>query len=332
MSGEKLLFLPNDVHNWMFTNCLGVPMMQRAARQLMLFSQYTPFKGRGGYTAETFAQQGVTCPFPQATEEARRVDDFFDFFGKQDVRAALLDRDVLDFGSGFGGRTVEYGRIGARQVFGIEPFQSMIDKSTDYARQHDVGNVEFRLCTQSEIPLQSNSVDVVLSYDVLEHVRDPRQSMREIRRVLRPGGMAYLVFPVYFGALSHHLDYVSILPGLHWFFSPQTLIAAANSIIEVDRKYGVSLQPAPERSFDGTRFVLPQLNGLGGEHLSELFQDFSVVQLHRHGLFRRRKPRGQCMAAFSHRGVPTRLQDAVTSSVSCVIQKTQEGQQCAHSR
>lgn len=42
----------------------------------------------------------------------------------------------------------------------------------------------------SAIPLDNESIDAVLSFAVLEHVRSPKQAVREIHRVLRPGGLA----------------------------------------------------------------------------------------------------------------------------------------------
>jgi SAM-dependent methyltransferase len=46
-----------------------------------------------------------------------------------------------------------------------------------------------------QIPLASESVDAVLIQAVLEHVLDPAQVVREIRRVLRPGGLVYAETP-----------------------------------------------------------------------------------------------------------------------------------------
>ena len=43
----------------------------------------------------------------------------------------------------------------------------------------------------SAIPLGDASVDAVLSFAVLEHVRNPEKAVREIFRVLRPGGVAF---------------------------------------------------------------------------------------------------------------------------------------------
>jgi SAM-dependent methyltransferase len=43
-----------------------------------------------------------------------------------------------------------------------------------------------------DLPFENGSFDTVLSCGVLEHVPDPAGSLREIRRILRPGGMFYV--------------------------------------------------------------------------------------------------------------------------------------------
>lgn len=47
------------------------------------------------------------------------------------------------------------------------------------------------------IPFEENKFDVVLCNHVLEHVRDDLRAMREIRRVLKPGGFAILQVPFF---------------------------------------------------------------------------------------------------------------------------------------
>lgn len=48
-----------------------------------------------------------------------------------------------------------------------------------------------------QIPFEENHFDVVLCNHVLEHVRDDIQAMREINRVLKPGGFAILQIPFF---------------------------------------------------------------------------------------------------------------------------------------
>lgn len=46
------------------------------------------------------------------------------------------------------------------------------------------------------LPLSDASYDVVIANHVLEHIDDDRQAIREIYRVLRPGGTALLTTPI----------------------------------------------------------------------------------------------------------------------------------------
>lgn len=48
-----------------------------------------------------------------------------------------------------------------------------------------------------QIPFEENRFDIVLCNHVLEHVRDDIQAMREIHRVLKPGGFAILQIPFF---------------------------------------------------------------------------------------------------------------------------------------
>jgi SAM-dependent methyltransferase len=285
-----------------------------------LLSQRTPLRGAGGYSAEALRIQGNARPFPQAERESDLFDDFFGYFERHDLREMLRGRRVLDFGSGYGGRTVDYRRkAGAEYVCGVEPFENMVESSRQYAAQLGEQQVEFLQCGDLTVPLPDASFDIVVSYDVLEHVKDPRASVAEIWRVLRPGGYAYVVFPVYFGAASHHLDYVVRFPALHLLFSPQTLVRAVNSVLAERPEFGTAQQPEPQASFDDRRFVLPTLNGLSGDHLPRLFQRFEVLDLTRHALLRRYPVVGWFSRAIVASPVPARLRDVFTVSVSCVL-------------
>jgi len=42
------------------------------------------------------------------------------------------------------------------------------------------------------------------AYHFLEHVRDPRRMLREMQRVLKPGGVVNICVPHYSGSMAHH--------------------------------------------------------------------------------------------------------------------------------
>jgi SAM-dependent methyltransferase len=287
------------------------------ARWVILKAQRTRYKGGVGYRGDMNKPAGPQ--FPQAATESADFESYFRFFPDYLVKETLRDLDILDFGSGYGGRTVEYKLCGAKRVCGVEPFGNVIELSRQYARSRGI-DVEFRTCGHTTIPYPDNSFDVVISYDVLEHVQDPRLSLQEIRRVLRPGGLSFNVFPVYFGAKAHHLDYMVAVPGLHWFFSARTLVNAVNSVLEERPDFGIARQPRPKRSFDGAREVLPGLNGLSGWHLNEVIEGFECIRMERHHL-NWWDPDSRFSSAIAQSRLPTIVRDVATSSISLVLRK-----------
>lgn len=261
-------------------------------------SQSTPFRGRGGYgvAAEQLRSDEPEIRFAQAFTEASVIDRFYSHY--PDLPAALKDKTVLDFGCGYGGKTVEFGKH-AKAVAGIEPFDNVVELAEAYRQHVGAKNVEFKLCPHKGIPYPDASFDVVLSHDVLEHVEDPEVSLCEIARVLKPCGVAYIVCPPYDGAFSHHLDYVTLLPGLHWLFSADTLVRAVNKVLK-RRDFGTSQQPEPQLSWSGERKVLPCLNGLTGpqfETLAARYFETSMIKFYPIG-FGARHPLGRAVRVF----------------------------------
>jgi ubiquinone/menaquinone biosynthesis C-methylase UbiE len=288
------------------------------ARWIIVRAQQTARRGSGGYSTEGFAARGDSRPFPQADFERDHFDDYFNLFPDFPICEAIRGKGVLDFGSGYGGKTVEYKiRCGARWVCGVEPFEGMIEHSRRYAHSRGVDEVEFKVCSQKQIPYPDESFDIVLSHDVLEHVEDPRIAVAEIYRVLRPAGLSVNVFPVYFGAMSHHLDYVTTVPALHWVFPPQVLVRAVNDILKTNPRFGTAIQPEPRRSFDDARDVLPGLNGLSGVHLDSLFAGFENLSFRRIAL----GPRGLGMGLIANSRLPVQLRDLVTATIACIQRK-----------
>src|SRR5213078_3034442 len=54
----------------------------------------------------------------------------------------------------------------------------------------------FRLATAERLPFADGELDFVWIFDVLEHVDDPGQVLREVARVLKPGGGFHIVLPL----------------------------------------------------------------------------------------------------------------------------------------
>lgn len=58
-----------------------------------------------------------------------------------------------------------------------------------------VDNIEYRVDNALKLKLSDNSIDLLVSVEVLEHVGKPEVMVQEIQRVLKPGGLAILTFP-----------------------------------------------------------------------------------------------------------------------------------------
>lgn len=59
----------------------------------------------------------------------------------------------------------------------------------------DAGNVNFAFALATDIPLESASVDAMASIEVFEHIPPIEDALREIRRVMKPGGFLVCSIP-----------------------------------------------------------------------------------------------------------------------------------------
>jgi len=97
---------------------------------------------------------------------------------------------VLDLGCGAGLDLVRFARAGAR-VSGVELSRRALAMARGYL---DVSGLDAPLvqADAARLPLPDQSFDLVFCHGVLTFVRDERAVVAEIRRVLRPDGVAIL--------------------------------------------------------------------------------------------------------------------------------------------
>ncbi|MCE5177029.1 MAG: arsenite methyltransferase [Caldisericales bacterium] len=101
---------------------------------------------------------------------------------------------VLDLGSGAGFDCfLAAKKVGDKgHVIGVDMTQEMIDRAGQNSRKNGFGNVEFRLGDIEKLPVESNSVDVVISNCVINLAPDKLKVFSEAFRVLKKGGRMYI--------------------------------------------------------------------------------------------------------------------------------------------
>jgi len=116
-------------------------------------------------------------------------------------------KDVLDVASGEG-----YGSAmlasKARSVRGVDISHDAVNHAAE--RYAALGNLQYLQGSAAAIPLADDSVDVVVSFETIEHLLEQDEMMAEIRRVLRPDGILVMSSPnkeVYSDQAGYHNDY-----------------------------------------------------------------------------------------------------------------------------
>ncbi len=119
---------------------------------------------------------------------------------------------VLDAGCGNGGMMIKYKNI-PQKIIGIDVETTEIDNN-QIIDQKIIANLE-------KTPLPDNSIDVVVSVFVLEHLKNPEKVFIEIKRVLKKDGVFIFITP---NILNPIMGLSNILPHfLHIFFRKYVL-------------------------------------------------------------------------------------------------------------
>jgi len=99
-------------------------------------------------------------------------------------------QDLLDVGCGPGTVTIDLARrVDPGSVVGLDRATEVLVEAERLQAQAGVGNVTFTAGDVYALDLAEGSFDVVHAHQVLQHLSRPVEALREIMRVLRPGGI-----------------------------------------------------------------------------------------------------------------------------------------------
>jgi ubiquinone/menaquinone biosynthesis C-methylase UbiE len=97
---------------------------------------------------------------------------------------------LVDCGCGLGSITVDLARaVAPGEAIGIDLREDALTQGRTLARDHEIANVAFHAATVYHLPYADSSFDSAFACAVLQHLAAPLAALKEMRRVLKPGGV-----------------------------------------------------------------------------------------------------------------------------------------------
>jgi len=117
----------------------------------------------------------------------RRAKDWVGFF----LPHLKQGNSLLDCGCGVGSITLDLADLVAPgQVIGVDMDAGQLEIGRGNAKERGLTNVTFEQGNVYELRFDSGTFDAVLAHTLLYHLSDPLRALKELRRVLKPGGIA----------------------------------------------------------------------------------------------------------------------------------------------
>lgn len=134
------------------------------------------------HAAEQMSIQETITRLPKSRKWIRSIVARIRCIGRADPG----DR-VLELGAAQGRGLVELKNQGF-EAYGVEPWEIARETAAELAKQLNV-SLDIRSGSAEDIPFTDNYFDIVIATSVMEHVTDLEKSLREVFRVLKPGGV-----------------------------------------------------------------------------------------------------------------------------------------------
>jgi ubiquinone/menaquinone biosynthesis C-methylase UbiE len=178
------------------------------------------------------------------------------------VQAAGLQGTLVDIGVGGSGYTVIEAARAGRAAIGCDLSLEGLLAAKRFAAAEGVSDRTLWVCCSAEkLPLASSSFDSALAVAVIEHVPDDAAALREIARVLRTGGRAWVTVP----HALHHISPPFRLPN-KWHDRRLGHLRRydAESLVDLAGRFGLE---AEEVQFTGHPIKVLQLAATGVDRL-----------------------------------------------------------------
>ena len=99
-------------------------------------------------------------------------------------------KSLLDVGSGAGTITADFAqRLSPGRVTALEASEEALEFTRAGVKKHGLNSVDFVVGDVHALEFPDDSFDIVHAHQVLQHVSNPVQALREMKRVCKPGGV-----------------------------------------------------------------------------------------------------------------------------------------------
>jgi ubiquinone/menaquinone biosynthesis C-methylase UbiE len=102
-------------------------------------------------------------------------------------------KKCLDAGCGGGRYSIALAHLGASEVFGVDLSDIAVQDARRRAAQLGADRVAFKVGSVAALPAETGYFDCVIHSGVLMHTAEPVKVLLELNRVLKPGGMLYML-------------------------------------------------------------------------------------------------------------------------------------------
>ena len=121
----------------------------------------------------------------------------------------IKDKKILEIGCGRGGFSCWLATQNPKpeRVFAADFSPVAVEKGRQFSQQKGIDNIEWMVRDIENLPDADSTYDTIFSYETIEHVPNPPKAVKEMARVLKPGGRMYLTTPNYMSTIGLYRVY-----------------------------------------------------------------------------------------------------------------------------
>lgn len=170
-------------------------------------------------------------------------DYVIDYLESKDV--AIRGASIIEIGSAEGGNLCAMAERGAAELIGTDIAEVRLESARRIAEvlKLEIPYSSNDIIYQAQPPEWKDHFDLALLRDVIEHLDDAETALRNIRKLLKPGGYLYVTFPPWYSPFGGHQQLLMNRPGklpfLHYLPKPLFTKAIASGrpddVVEVQR-------------------------------------------------------------------------------------------------